>query len=142
MSILSKINILFVIIMSILLLSVFDQQELKQSDDLCPEIISVFCVKDVLSKISSAVERINGIAEEIQEYVVNKIKTFFKWLIHIFQETNEPTRIMFNKYIDEKMKHIRSDLSSKYHSFMNTSININRVCASELNNSTFLLFSI
>jgi hypothetical protein len=45
---------------------------------------------------------------------------------------------MFNKYIDDKMKQIRSDLSSKYHAFMNTSSNINRVCSIELNNSTFL----
>jgi hypothetical protein len=35
------------------------------------------CVKDVLSKISSAAEQINDIAEEIQEYVVNIIKNFF-----------------------------------------------------------------
>jgi len=63
--------------MSILLLSVFGQQPMKQNDDLCPEIISVLCVKVVLSKISSAAEQINGTAEEIQEYVVNIIKTFF-----------------------------------------------------------------
>jgi hypothetical protein len=41
MSILSKINILFVIIMSILFLSVFGQQQMKQNDDLSPEIRSV-----------------------------------------------------------------------------------------------------
>jgi hypothetical protein len=40
-SILSKIDILFVIIISILLLSVFGQQPMKQNDDLCPEIRSV-----------------------------------------------------------------------------------------------------
>jgi hypothetical protein len=42
------------------------------------------CFKDVLSKVSSAAEQINGIAEKIQEYVINIIKKMFKWLIHIF----------------------------------------------------------
>ncbi len=70
MSTLSNFNI--IIILSIIFLSVNGQQ----NNDLCPTMISVLCVKDILLDISFASKEINNIGEEIQRDIVNIIQIF------------------------------------------------------------------
>jgi len=71
MSTLSNFNI--IIILSIIFLSVNGQQ----NNDLCPSMISVLCVKDILLDISFASKEINNIGEEIQRNIVNIIQIYF-----------------------------------------------------------------
>jgi hypothetical protein len=70
MSILSNFNIF--IIFSIIILSVYGQN----NNDLCPYMINVLCVKNILVDISYAAKEINDIAGTIQRDIVNIIRTF------------------------------------------------------------------
>jgi len=70
MSILSNFNIF--IIFSIIIISVYGQN----NNDLCPYMISVLCVKNILVDISYAAKEINDIARTIQRDIVNIIRIF------------------------------------------------------------------
>ncbi|CAF3189656.1 unnamed protein product [Rotaria sp. Silwood2] len=112
MSMLSNSNILILIIMSILFLSVHGHREKKQGDALCPNLISVLCVKNVLLDISNAADEINIIANKIEQYILD----------------HEPNSEALKTYIDDKTKYIKSNLlRSDYHDrFMSIQNNINK----------------
>ncbi len=78
MAILSNFNIWILLIH---LASISSQKQ----DDLCPGIISILCVNDVLLEISSAAEKINIIGEQIEQSIVsNDFYYLLNYLIDIF----------------------------------------------------------
>jgi hypothetical protein len=60
---------LTLIVISVLLLSVYGQQ----NKDICPSIRTVICVKDVLLDIVNAAKEIKNIVDKIEQHIVNII---------------------------------------------------------------------
>ncbi|CAF1101631.1 unnamed protein product [Rotaria sordida] len=114
MSTLSNSNILILIIMSILFLSIYGQNEKQQDDNLCPKINSVLCVKKVLSEIVNAAEEINDIANKIEQ--------------NILKRERELNSITLDNHINYKTQQIKSNLpkSDYYDQFMKIKSNINK----------------
>ncbi|CAF1306567.1 unnamed protein product [Rotaria sp. Silwood1] len=113
--------------MSILFLSVYSQIKIKQDDDLCPKIIGILCVKNVLLDIARTADEINIIAHKMEQDI----------------SEYEPTPMTLNDYINDKMKHIQSSKPKSYYheQFMNIQNNINKTDFLHLLQEEYYAFS-
>ncbi|CAF4216805.1 unnamed protein product [Rotaria socialis] len=111
MSILATLK-LIVFVISIFIFPAYGQQENKLDDNLCPQMISVLCVKKVLLDIASETEKIKDSAHKIKKYI----------------RDHEPAPASLVEYINYTMRHMQSNLPKSYYHyhFRNTKSNINR----------------
>ncbi|CAF1223856.1 unnamed protein product [Rotaria magnacalcarata] len=111
MSILATLKFIIFVI-SIFIFPAYGQQEKILDDNLCPQMISVLCVKKVLLDIVFETQKMKDSAHKIEKYI----------------HDHEPTPASLVEYINYTMKHMKSNLPKSYYHYhyRNTKSNINR----------------